>query len=140
MWGEQRPAPRDRAVSLDADFVLDCVAGLPTALERLRYLRGIGDPLCISEIARARALSRSAARGDRFRAQTQEFLGRLGRVDLDRASIGCAAEIARELSAEGRRLDGVDLFVAASARRHRQVLLSRNPVFDGIRGVVRESY
>ncbi len=55
-------------------------------------------------------------------------------------TLDCAAMIADQWAPQGDRLRGVDLVVAASAVRHGESVLSRNPVFRRIPGLAVESY
>lgn len=107
---------------------------------RLAELRGRREPLFLSVIARAAVEVFAADQDEPFRRRTQQILGCTEALDIDPESIRCAGDIARELVSEGRRIDGVDLFVAASARQHGQAVLSRNPCFDGIRGLECQRY
>lgn len=127
-------------VSLDSRFVLDCAGGLPSAVDRFRQLRGSLEPLYLSVAARAAVVADAAHRDEAFRRRAEELLGSTEGLDIDPESVRCATEIAQELAKEGRRLDGVDLFVAASARQHGQAVVSRNPSFESIRGLVCQSY
>ncbi len=127
-------------VSVDARFVIDCVRGLPSAVERYRTLRDALEPLHLSVVARAAVITDAADRDATFQHKAADMIRATESLDLDAESIRCAADIARELAREGRRLDGVDLFVAAGARRHGQVLVSANPSFEHVAGLVREPY
>ncbi len=126
--------------SLDARFVLDCASELPSAVARYRQLRERGEPLYLSVAARAAVVVRGADEGERFRRRAEALLRSTEPLDIDPGSVRCAAAIAHELAREGRRMDGVDLFVAAGARQHGQSLVSRNPSFKNVAGLVRQSY
>ncbi len=126
--------------SLDAGFVLDCAGELPSALSRLRQLRGDREPLYLSVAARAAVLAHSADRDAGFRQRASEVLEATENLDIDSESVRYAAEIAQELARVGRGLTGVELFVAASARQRGQIVISRNPSFEHVPGLVRESY
>ncbi len=97
-------------------------------------------PLYPSTAAWAAVVADAVDRDATFQRKTAEILRSTQQLDIDSESIRCAAEIAGELAHEGRRLDGVDLFVAAGARLHGQVLVSSNPGFEGVVGVVCERY
>lgn len=127
-------------VSLDSGFVLDCARGSPLAADALRRFRESPEPLFISVAARAAVIAGAAGRGARFRRRAEELLGSLECLEIDPEAVRHAAEIAGELAEDGRTLNGVDLFVAASARQHRQSVVSRNPDFERVRGLVREPY
>ncbi len=127
-------------VSLDSGFVLDCVRGVPSATDALRRAGESPEPLYISVAARAAVISYAAHEGESFRHRAEEFLGSVECLDIDPEAVGVATAIAEELAEDGRRLDGVDLFVAACARQHRQRVLSRNPELEQVRGLVREPY
>lgn len=127
-------------VSVDSRFVLDCARGLPTAVERFRQLRASLQPLYLSPAARAAVVVDAANQDPAFRRRIDELLGSTEGLDIDAESIRCATEIAQELAREGQRLDGVDLFVAAGARQHGQVLVSCNTEFENVPGLVRQPY
>lgn len=127
-------------VSLDARFVLDCVSGCRPAIDRFRRLRAELEPMYLSSAARAAVIADAASRDEKFRRRAEEILRSTADLAIDVESVRCAAEIAEELAREGRQLGGVDLFVAAGARHHGHVLLTRNPDFAGVPGLVREPY
>ncbi len=127
-------------VSLDARFVLDCARGFRPALDRFRRLRAELEPMYLSTAARAAVMADAATRDARFRRRAGEILASTEELALDPGSVRCAAEIAEELAREGRKLGGVDLFVAAGARYHGHVLLTRNPDFAGVPGLLRQPY
>lgn len=127
-------------VVLDPRFVLDCARGVPSAIDRLDELRGGTEPLYLSIAARAAVQVDAAERDVTFRRRAEELLGCVKHLEIDPESVRCAAEIAGELARQGRRLDGVDLFVAASARQHGQTVVSRNRAFESVPGLVRQSY
>lgn len=127
-------------VTLDSRFVLDCVQGNPSATRQLLRLRGSLEPLYISTAARAAVIDSAAGQGQDFRARVAELLSSFECLALDSEAVRCASEIATELATTGQRLDGVELFTAASARQHGQAVLSRNPSFERVRGLIRMSY
>lgn len=127
-------------VSLDPSFVLDCVRRIPSATDRLRRLRGSPEPLYISTAARAAVVAYAAGQGEEFCRRAEELLGSCECLELDSEAVRCASEIAEELAHDGQQMDGVELFIAASARQHGQPVLSRNPIFERVRGLVRVSY
>lgn len=127
-------------VILDSRFVLDCARRVPSAVARYEQLRESNEPLYLSTASRAAVIAHAAYRDEALRRQATALLRSMEGLDIDSESIRCAAEIARELAREGRRLDGVDLFVAAGARQHGQVLVSRNASFERVSGLVRQPY
>ena len=127
-------------VSLDSGFVLDCVRGVPSATNALRQASESPEPLYISVAARAAVISFAMNEGESFRRRAEELLDSLECLDIDPEAVDVAKAIAEELAEAGRRLDGVDLFVAACARQHRQPVLSRNVELEQVRGLVREPY
>lgn len=127
-------------VSVDSRFVLDCAEGLPSAVDRYHQLQGRQEPLYLSVAARAAVIAIAADRGPEFRRRAEELLRATEELDIDPEAMRSAAEIARELARGGRRLDGVDLFVAAGARQHGQTVVSRNPAFESVAGLDRQSY
>lgn len=127
-------------VTLDPRFVLDCAEEKPAALARLDRLRRELEPLYLSDPARAAVVASASAREAAFRRRVEEVLRATRALYLDPESVRCAGEIAQELAEGGRRLDGVDLFVAASARQLGQAVVSRNPSFGSVSGLVCQPY
>lgn len=127
-------------VSTDARFVLDCARGLPSAIARFRRLRGELEPMYLSVAARAAIVAYARGRDEGLWQRARELLDSVESLDIDSESIRCAAEIAEELALKGRRLDGVDLFVAAAARQHDPILVSRNANFGRVAGLVCQPY
>ncbi len=127
-------------VSLDSRFVLDCAQQVPSALGRFRELRQRLEPLFLSVAARAAVMAEVADRDEAFRDRAEELLRSTEELGIDLESVRFAAEIAGELARQGRQLDGVDLFVAAGARQYGHIVVSRYPGFEGVPGLVCQSY
>ncbi len=124
----------------DSTFLIDFVRGEGRARQRVVELLTTGERLATPSVAAAEVLVGAHYRGGRELARTLEFLEHL---DLLPFEIGEAAEAGRlgaEALAGGTPLVGVDLLVAATARHHRGILVTRDRVFSRVAGLAVEAY
>jgi tRNA(fMet)-specific endonuclease VapC len=124
----------------DSTFLIDYVRGESTAVEKVRELLDSGERLTAPAVAAAELLVGAHYRGGRELARTLEFLERLDVVPFEAAEAAEAGRIGAESMRRGAPLVGNDLLVAATARHHRGILVSRDSVFSLVPGLAVEAY
>ena len=131
-------------LSLDTSFLIDFLAGDPSAVDKMKQIESDGNMLAVSSVVMYELLVLSA--GDRKPNKTQKainvvesLLSRIGIVwSLEPDTARLAAEIQRTQMIKGRPVSVRDLFIAASALTNGcNVVITRNlrdfEVIDGLR-------
>jgi predicted nucleic acid-binding protein len=124
----------------DSTFLIDYVRGEPLAVEKVRQLVETAERLTTPAVAAAELLIGANFRGSRELARTLELLERLDVLGFDTPEAAEAGRLGAECLRRGSPLVGIDLLVAATARLHRGVLVSRDGVFSQVPGLAVESY
>ncbi len=127
-------------MSLETTFLVDLRNGVPSAVEKARELDRTGEPKCIAPPAAAELLVGAHRIGGAQVARTRELLDSLVWLDMDREACEEAGRIGAELLARGETIGSADLLIAATSKRHRQRLLTRDRGFARVPGLVVESY
>ena len=124
----------------DITFLIDYLRGDALAVAKVRELLEAGEQLAVPSVAAAEVLLGAYYRGGRELSRSLEFLERLEVLPFDLATSHDAGRMGAETMRRGTPVVGNDLLVAATARHHRGVLVSRDAVFRGIPGLAVEAY
>ncbi|MGB6501353.1 MAG: PIN domain-containing protein [Thermoplasmata archaeon] len=124
----------------DATFLIDYVRGGASAVEKVRELLEASERMTTPAIAAAEVLVGAHYRGGRELSQTLELLELLDVVPFGIGEATEAGRLGAESMRRGAPLVGNDLLVAATARHHRGILVSRDAVFSGVPGLAVEVY
>lgn len=124
----------------DATFLIDVVRGDAGASERVHEMRATGEPLRSPSPAVAELLLGALWRAGRAQRQTLEFAREIETLPIDYDVAAEAARIGARLFRKGRPLPLVDLLIAATARVHHLVLLTRDRGFSNIEDLAVEPY
>lgn len=124
----------------DASFVVDLLAGDEGARRKAAELEASGERLSISVPAMAEVLMGAHFAGGAYLRRTLELVAGLEVLPADGALAAEAGELGAELMRRGARPGAADLIVAASARLHRRILLTRDKAFATMPGVAVETY
>lgn len=124
----------------DSTFLIDYARGDTRAVEKVRELLEVGERLSIPAVAAAEVLVGAHYRGGRELSRTLEFLERLEVLPFDIAEAAEAGRLGAEALRRGAPIAGNDLLVAATARHHRGILVSRDGVFSHVAGLAVEAY
>src|SRR3990172_260228 len=119
---------------LDASFVVDLLAGDPAAARKAAELEVSGERLSISVPAMAEVLMGAHFAGGGYLRKTLGLMAGLEGLPADAAVGAEAGELGAELMRRGERPAASDLIVAASARLHRKILLTRDGAFSTMPG------
>ncbi len=135
-------------LSLDSTFLVDFLAGLPAAVEKMEQFEREGSAVGVSSVVVYELLVLSAAdrRSDKVQKAlntVESLLSRIGIIwPLDLESARLAAEIQRTEMAKGKTLSVRDLLIAATSLANGcHTLVTRNVCdFDSIEGIKTEVY
>jgi predicted nucleic acid-binding protein len=125
---------------LDSCFLVDLLAADPAAVKKAAELEASGERLSIAAPAATEVLMGAHFRGGVYLRKALELLGGLDLLPADSPVVGDAGELGAELMRRGVRAGAVDLLIAASARVHRKVLLTRDTAFIRVPGLAVETY
>jgi tRNA(fMet)-specific endonuclease VapC len=124
----------------DTTFLIDYVRGEPSAVGKVRELLASSERLTTPAAAAAELLVGAHYRGGRELARTLELMENLEVLPFDVAEAAEAGRMGAESLHRGSPLAGIDLLVAATARHHRGILVSRDSVFSSVPGLAVEPY
>ncbi len=126
--------------SLDAGFLVDLLKGEGAAVEKARELQASGEHLSIAAPALAEVLIGANFRGGRTLSKTWEVLSSVDVLDVDATVAAEAGRIGAELLRRGIAFATVDLLIAAAAKVHQHILVTRDAAFSRIPGLAVEAY
>lgn len=124
----------------DTSFLIDYVRGEGRAVRKVREFTEEGERMVAPSVAVAELLVGAHYRGGRELSKTLELLEVLEVLPFDSSVAEEAGRMGAESLRRGSPLLGVDLLVAATARVHRGILVSRDNIFSGVPGLALENY
>ena len=127
-------------VSLNSTYLIDLLDGEEGAVRRAQLLDREGEPRFVTAPAAAEVLLGGNRRGGRYLERTQAVVDGLALLPFDREAYREAARLGAWLSARGTPDGSADLFIAAISKRHGEAVLTRDPAFHRIPGVIVDSY
>lgn len=127
-------------VSLDATFLIDLLDGTSEAVEKAEELDGSDEPLEVTPPAAAEVLTGAYFAGGEYLNRTLELVGSLDLLEFDWDASEEVGRIGGDLMRRGQTLGWMDLLIAAVTKRHKRRLLTKDPDFARIPGLVVESY
>ena len=125
---------------LDASFLIDLVRAVPEAVRKAESLAASGERLSVAAPALAELLIGAYHRGGEDLRKTLDLVAQLDVVDVDADAAAEAGRLGAELLRRGEAAPMTDLLIAACARLHSLVLVTRDETFARIPGVAAESY
>jgi len=125
---------------LDSTFLIDLLKGEPAAAAKMREIESLGEPMSLPAPCLTEILLGAHFKGGGLLKDTLDVVSRLDVLDVDAAVAGEAGRLGAELLKRGQSLPTTDLLIAAAARLHGQVLLTRDTDFARIPGLAVESY
>src|SRR5438445_1799687 len=125
---------------LDSSFVIDLVKGEAGAVARARSLDDAHEKPSIAAPALAEVLQGAYYKGGGILAKTLELLASLDVLGTDERVAAEAGRIGAELLRRGAGVPTVDLLIAATAKLHQQVLVTRDAAFQRIPDLAVETY
>ena len=126
--------------ALDATYCFDLLRGDPGARDRAVEWEGQQERLAIPAPALAEFLRSGYRRGGRLLEQSLTLTRRLEVLPLEGDTAEDAARLGGDLDRRGLPVGNLDLLIAAIARRHRAILVTRDQDFQRIPGLHLETY
>lgn len=125
---------------LDSTFLIDLLRAEPSAVNRAREIDQENDQvatpaLCVAELLRGALLGNR-----RELHRTEELLSQVEVLPLDFDTAREAAQIAADCQKRGRDVPLLDCTIAATARRHKARLVTRDVDFARVPGLLVETY
>lgn len=125
---------------LDATFLVDVLKGLPAARRKAEVFKESGERLSVAAPALAEILIGAYYRGGSLLRETLELASALDVVDVDVHDAAEAARLGADLLRRGEAIATTDLLIAAAAKLHGQILVTRDRSFSRIPGLAVEAY
>jgi predicted nucleic acid-binding protein len=127
-------------VSLDATFLIDLLDGTAEAVQKAEELDSSDEPLEVTPPSAAEVLTGAYFAGGEYLSRTRDLLRGLTMLEFDGGACEEAGRIGADLMKRGQTVGWMDLLIAAVSKRHGRRLLTRDPDFSRIPGLVIESY
>lgn len=127
-------------VCLDATYCIDFLQGRDAAIAKARDLEGVHANLAISVPAAMEVLLWGRRHGEKALRRTLDLIER---VEILNANLEVAQEASRlglECERRGAMVPNMDLLIAATARLHHKILVTRDSDFHRVAGLTLESY
>jgi tRNA(fMet)-specific endonuclease VapC len=125
---------------LDTTFCIDLANGVPAARAKVEELEKQGDLLAIAAPALTEFLIGAFSQGGKRLTRAMEFVAQLQTLDVTEPIAMDAARLGGECVRRGEAVAVMDLLIAATARHHRAIVLTRDPDFSRIPGLSTETY
>ena len=126
--------------ALDATYCFDLLRGDAGARDRAVEWEGQEERLAIPAPALAEFLRSGYRRGGRLLERSLSLTRRLEVLALEGDTADDAARLGGDLERRGLTVGNLDLLIAAIARRHRAILVTRDQHFQRIPGLHLETY
>ncbi len=125
---------------LDSTFLIDLLGGEGASAAKLRGLEASGEGLSIASPALTEILVGAYFKGSTVLKETLELVSRLEVLVVDEQVAAEAGRMGAEFLHRGLPLPTVDLLIAAAAKLHQHILITRDEDFSRIPGLVVETY
>ena len=125
---------------LDSTFLIDLLMGDAAATAKMREIETLGEPVSMAAPCLTELLLGAHFKGGALLRDTLDLVSRLDVLEVDAAVAGEAGRLGAELLRRGQGLPTTDLLIAATARLHGHVLVTRDTDFHRIPGLAIEGY
>ena len=127
---------------LDTSFIIDFLAGVPAALQKMKELDEKGIPQLVTVISLFE-LESGVAQSQNPAQEKKKITNALQNqtmIVLDEQSASLAGEIDGLLCKEGKPIEPEDCMIAGIAKRYTQPILTRDKHFQRIKDITIETY
>jgi tRNA(fMet)-specific endonuclease VapC len=125
---------------VDSTFCIDLSRGLPSAVARARDLSERGEHVVIASPTLTEFLVRAFAQGGQRLSNALALVSQFEVLEITEAIAMDAARLGGECVRRGSTVGNMDLLIAAAARHRGANVLTRDPDFGRIPGVLVETY
>ncbi len=125
---------------LDSTFLIDLLKGDAAAVAKMREIEALGEAVSLAAPCLTELLVGAHFKGGALLKETLDLVSRIDVLEVDAAVAGEAGRLGAELLRRGQGLPTTDLLIAAAARLHAQVLVTRDTDFARIPGLAIEGY
>ena len=125
---------------LDSSFLIDLLKGDDSASRKMKEIEGLGEHVSIAAPCVAEILVGAHYKGGAIVKDTLDLLSRMEILDIDAEVAMEAGRLGAELLRRGHPLPTTDVLIAATAKRHGHILITRDNDFHGIPGLGIEGY
>ena len=127
-------------VCLDATYCIDFLQGREAAIAKAHDLEGEHASLAIPVPAAMEVLLWGRRHGDKALRRTLDLIERVEVLDSTLEVAQEASRLGLECERRGAMVPNMDLLIAATARVHRKILVTRDSDFHRVAGLTLESY
>lgn len=125
---------------LDSSFLIDLLKGDDAATTKMKEIEGLGEHVSVAAPCMTEILIGAHFKGGALLKDTVNLLSRMEVLEVDEEVAAEAGSLGAELLRRGQPLPTTDLLIAAAAKHHQHVLVTRDEDFHGIPGLTVEGY
>ena len=123
---------------VDSTFCFDILQEDPGAARRAEEFDASAEHLTIAVPALLEVLEAGYRRGRRYLRRVQDLVGRFEVLEVNERDADEGARLGADCVGRGETVPHMDLLIAATAKRHGQVIVTRDPGFGQIPGLTVE--
>jgi tRNA(fMet)-specific endonuclease VapC len=125
---------------VDSTFLIDVSKKRPSAVQLLHELEERGEGLEAPAPVLTEVMVGAYLRGGPYAQRTQSMMRTIDIIKVGPELADEAAKLGGDLMRQGTTLDAVDLLVAEVAKQHHSFVVSRDPDFSRVPGLLVSSY
>lgn len=125
---------------LDSTFLIDLLKGDAPATAKMKEIEALGEPVSLAAPSLTELLLGAHFKGGALLRDTLDLVARVDVLEVDARVAAEAGRLGADLLRRGQGLPTTDLLIAAAARLHGHVLVTRDTDFTRIPGLAVEGY
>lgn len=125
---------------LDSTFLIDLLKGDAAATAKMREIETLGEPVSLAAPCLTELLLGAHFKGGALLRDTLDLVARVEVLETSEVVAAEAGRLGAELLRRGLGLPTTDLLIAATARLHGHVLVTRDTDFQRVPGLAIEGY
>lgn len=127
-------------VVLETDFLIDLLKGRNYAVLKAKSLDASKESKYVTPVSATELLEGAHYAGGKHLMEALSLLSSVEILDFDLEACDTAGEIGAALAREGKQIGIADTMIAGIVKRHKKRLLTKDPHYARIRGLVVERY